>query len=203
MPRSLPYRYNVANAHLKIIAPDQFSLTKFLVRDSCKRPPYPLSTVSRYNLGSTARGEPRVVCADNHHFANVADNFISLINLASVREIKRVIGRPLDPMRFRGNIYVDGWDAWRELDLVGAILSVNGKAMFKVSEPISRCAATNVDPATGERDMHVPRTLSDIFGHQYCGIYLTAIADGTISSNAGCTISSAAWTGSANRSLGI
>ena len=77
-------------------------------------------------LGNNARGTPHIVSAQGHHFADVPDNFISLINLASVRDIERVAGRPVDPLRFRGNIYVDGWQAWSELDMVGATLTMNG-----------------------------------------------------------------------------
>ena len=132
-------------------------------------------------LGNNARGTPHIVAADNHHFSDVPDNFVSLINLASVRDIERVTGRHVDPMRFRGNIYVDGLAPWQEFDFIGSTVTVNGAAMFKVEEPIGRCAATNVDPETGARDMKIPRTLQDAFGHDRCGIYMTAIADGAIS----------------------
>lgn len=134
-------------------------------------------------LGSNARGTPHIVSAQGHHFADVPDNFISLINLESVRDIERVAGRPVDPLRFRGNIYVEGWKAWRELDMIGAILTINGTALFKVEAAIDRCAAINVDPQTGARDMQLPRTLSDVFGHDCCGIYLTAIQQGSLQSN--------------------
>ncbi|MGI9463944.1 MAG: MOSC domain-containing protein, partial [Aestuariivirgaceae bacterium] len=59
-------------------------------------------------LGNKARGTPHIVTAQGHHFSDVPDNFISLINLASIRDIERVARRNIDPMRFRGNIYVDG-----------------------------------------------------------------------------------------------
>ena len=45
-------------------------------------------------------------------------NAVSLINLASVRDLETRAGAPVDPMRFRGNIYFDGWPAFSELDLV-------------------------------------------------------------------------------------
>ena len=90
---------------------------------------------------------------------------------------------PVDPLRFRGNIYVEGWDAWREREMVGATLTINGTALFKVEAVIDRCAAINVDPQTGARDMQLPRTLSDVFGHDCCGIYLTAIQDGMLQSH--------------------
>ena len=151
-------------------------------------------------LGAAARGTPHIVTADGHHFADVPDNFISLINLASVREIERVVGRPVDPMRFRGNIYVEGWEPWQELSLIGGTVSIDDKPALKVVEPIGRCAATNVDPATGERDMQLPRVLNDIFGHENCGIYLSAITDTDIGVSSKLTVSPAS---SADRGLGI
>ena len=132
-------------------------------------------------MGTRARGAPRIVVAEGHHFADVPDNYISLINLASVREIERVVGRPIDPLRFRGNIYVDGWEPWVEKTFVGGGLKIGVTAEFDVSANISRCAATNVDPKSGKRDMQIPRTLNDVFGHQDCGVYLIARSDGAIS----------------------
>ncbi len=154
-------------------------------------------------LGSAARGAPRIVCADNHHFADVPDSFISLINLASVKDIERVIGQPVDPLRFRGNIYVEGWEPWQELELLGSRLKINDKSLFTVSAPIDRCAATNVDPNTGTRNLQIPRTLAEVFSHETCGLYLTAIADGDISVKAAISADPTHPAGSANRGLGI
>ncbi|MGI9463771.1 MAG: MOSC domain-containing protein [Aestuariivirgaceae bacterium] len=154
-------------------------------------------------MGSASRGAPHIVCADDHHFADVPDSFISLINLASVRDIERVIGQPVDPLRFRGNIYVDGWQPWQEREMVGSRLSINGTPMLTADAQIDRCAATNVDPETGIRDLHIPRTLSDVFGHDTCGLYLSAIADGGISVNAGVSVKPAQRSGLAGHDLGI
>jgi uncharacterized protein len=43
-----------------------------------------------------------------------------------------------------------------------------------------RCAATNVDPATGARDLAIPATLMQRYGHADCGIYAEVIAGGSI-----------------------
>ncbi len=154
-------------------------------------------------LGDAARGTPRIVHADGHHFADAEENFISLINLASIRDLERVIGCPVDPLRFRANIYVDGWDAWAENDMPDGVLSIDGNAMLKVEGLIDRCAATNVNPATGRRDMQIPLTLADVFDRDTCGLYLTAIADGKL--RVGSQLASAGrWgRGSAGRGLGI
>jgi uncharacterized protein YcbX len=82
-------------------------------------------------------------------------------------------------LRFRGNIHVSGWPAWPEFDLLGAGLSI-GEARLKVVKRIVRCAATNVDPATGIRDLTIPTTLQQTFNHADCGIYAEVVAGGDI-----------------------
>jgi uncharacterized protein YcbX len=49
-----------------------------------------------------------------------------------------------------------------------------------VFKRIVRCAATEVDPATGARDLAVPRGLMDHFGHTDCGVYAEVIAGGDV-----------------------
>ena len=43
-----------------------------------------------------------------------------------------------------------------------------------------RCAATEVDPDTGIRDLQIPRTLMQTFDHVDCGVYAEVIAAGEI-----------------------
>src|SRR5215813_7608837 len=65
------------------------------------------------------RGPPKVLHAPGFSFSDVARKVVSIINLASVASVEDVIGAPVHPLRFRGNIYVSGWAAWHEFDLVG------------------------------------------------------------------------------------
>jgi uncharacterized protein YcbX len=125
------------------------------------------------------RGPPKVLYGDNHSFSDVAKKVVSFINLASVAELESAMGAPVDPVRFRGNVYVRGWPAWREFDLLGQEIAI-GNARLKVFKRIVRCAATEVDPATGIRDLTVPRALMDNFGHTDCGVYAEVIAGGEI-----------------------
>ncbi len=83
------------------------------------------------------------------------------------------------PLRFRGNVYVAGWPAWSELDLVGRELEIAGTRL-KVVKRIVRCPATNVDPDTGARDLNIPQTLLRNIGHADCGIYAEVIEGGEI-----------------------
>jgi hypothetical protein len=126
------------------------------------------------------RGPPRVLHAPGHSFSDVARKVVSIINLASVAEVETLEGIPIDPLRFRANLYVDGWPARSELDLVGETLSVGATARLKVVKRIVRCAATDVEPGTGIRDTTIPQTLMRKLGHADCGIYAEVIAGGPI-----------------------
>ncbi len=138
-------------------------------------------------MSDELRGAPRIVHAAGHSFSDAPEQYISLINLASVRDLERVIGKPVDPMRFRGNLYVEGLKPWVEFDWHGSALEVPSGRVFKCEGRIDRCAATNVDPATGERDMTIPRALMASFGHMDMGVFLTVTENGRI--EAGDTIS--------------
>ena len=56
-----------------------------------------------------------------------------------------------------------------------------GSARAKVVKRIVRCAATNADPATGIRDLEIPKTLMQRFGHMDCGVYAEVLKGGEIS----------------------
>jgi uncharacterized protein len=43
-----------------------------------------------------------------------------------------------------------------------------------------RCAATNVEPGAGIRDMNIPQTLMQHLGHADCGVYAEITAPGDI-----------------------
>jgi uncharacterized protein YcbX len=124
-------------------------------------------------------GPPKVLFGEGHSFSDVAKKVVSIINLASVAEVENAAGAGVDPLRFRGNLHVTGWPAWHEFDLLGRELTI-GEARLKVVKRIQRCAATEVDPGTGIRDLPIPRTLMDHFGHADCGVYAEVIAGGEI-----------------------
>ena len=118
--------------------------------------------------------------ANRHSFSDVARKVVSIINLASVAQIESALGAPVDPLRFRGNLYVAGWPAWHEFSLLDREIRI-GFARAKIVKRIQRCAATEVDPVTAVRDLPIPRTLLQTFGHGDCGVYAEVIADGEIS----------------------
>jgi hypothetical protein len=124
-------------------------------------------------------GPPKVLFGGNHSFSDVAKKVVSIINIASVAAVESAVGSPVDPVRFRGNVYAAGWPAWHEFDLLGRELAIGG-ARLKVFKRIQRCAATEVDPGTGIRDLAIPRTIMDKFGHADCGVYAEVITSGDI-----------------------
>ena len=134
------------------------------------------------------RGPPRVLEAPGHSFSDVAAKVVSIINLATVAAVETAIGKPVDPLRFRANLYVTGWPAWHEFDLLGQEIAIGADARLKVTKRIVRCAATNVDPQTGLRDLAIPQTLMQTFDHMDCGIYAHVIADGDIAPGSAVTV---------------
>jgi uncharacterized protein YcbX len=126
------------------------------------------------------RGPPKVLHANGHSFSDVAKKVVSIINLASVAELENATGAPVDPLRFRGNLHVEGWPAWREFDLLNQTISIGPNARLKVVKRIARCAAIEVDPATGIRDLPIPRTILHTYGHMDCGVYAEVIEGGPI-----------------------
>jgi hypothetical protein len=131
-------------------------------------------------MSNELRGAPRIVHARDHSFSDAPEQVLSLINLASVHDLERVIGKPIDPMRFRGNLYVGGLKPWVEFDWQDAELEVPSARLFRCQGPIDRCAAINVDPQTGARDMAIPRSLMAAFGHMDLGVFVKVVCDGRI-----------------------
>ena len=85
----------------------------------------------------------------------------------------------IDPLRFRANLYVEGWPAWAEHDWAGRSLMV-GWATAEVFKPIVRCAATDVDPTTAVRDIDLCKALFDLYGHLHCGVYVQVTSGGDV-----------------------
>ncbi len=131
-------------------------------------------------LGDEVQGPLRVVEGPgDHRFMDSRSGYVSIVNLASVRDLEVRLGRPVDPLRFRANLYVEGWPAWVENDWTGRTMRV-GEARAEVLKPIVRCAATHVDPVTAERDIEVVKALFDNYGHMLCGIYLRVDEGGAV-----------------------
>jgi uncharacterized protein len=180
---------------------DEASAT--LTAETCGRPPFQgrLDTEAGRAafaawleplVADHARGPLRVVHAGGHRFMDHPLGHVSVINLTSVRDLAAKLGREVDPLRFRANVYVDGWPAWVENDWPandGAARELKlGAARVSVFKPIVRCVATHVDPVTGVRDMEVVKALFDHFGHMHCGVYVHVQAAARIASGDPCPL---------------
>ncbi|MEX0281712.1 MAG: MOSC domain-containing protein, partial [Arenibacterium sp.] len=106
-------------------------------------------------------------------------NAVSLINLASVRAFGDAIGKDIDPARFRGNILIDGWPPMAELGLVGKEVTI-GNVRCRGLLRTQRCAATEVNPSTADRDIRLPYLLMKSHGLRDMWLYLEVIEGGGI-----------------------
>ncbi len=131
------------------------------------------------HFANQIKGPPKILKGKDHSFSDVASKVVSIINLGTLQAIENVVGQPVAPLRFRANLYLRGWPAWHEFDLLGRTLAI-GEARLKVVQRIRRCAAINVDPDTAARDLSIPHTLMQCFGHGDCGIYAEVTAGGSI-----------------------
>ena len=131
------------------------------------------------NYAAAIKGPPKVLSSNGHSFSDIARKVVSIINLGSITAIEDMVGQPVHPLRFRANLYVSGWPAWHESELLDRTLGI-GPVRLKVVKRIVRCAATNVDPETAARDLTIPHTLMRHLGHNECGIYAEVIAGGSI-----------------------
>lgn len=125
------------------------------------------------------RGPPKIVRAPGHSFSDVAAKCVHIVNLASVRELERTLGRTVDPLRFRANIYIDGAEPWSEFSWLDNEIQA-GPVKLAIFARTSRCDATNVDPSTGARDMAIPAHLMRTWNHQDFGVYAKVLNDGNI-----------------------
>ena len=104
---------------------------------------------------------------------------VSVCNLASNRQLGSDLGADLSPLRWRGNLWVDGWEPWAEQALVGRDLRI-GAVVLHLAEPIQRCKATMANPATGLRDVDTLQGLRDHAGAQNFGLYARVVQGGTL-----------------------
>ncbi len=104
---------------------------------------------------------------------------IHLVNLETVRAVGKLVGKTLDPLRFRANVYIDGIPAWEEFSWLDKGI-IAGGAKFTVVKRTKRCAAVDVDPVTAERDTSLPQDLLRAYDHPDLGVYLAVEAEGKL-----------------------
>jgi uncharacterized protein YcbX len=95
---------------------------------------------------------------------------ISIHTKASLDALADAVGASLDQRRFRGNIWIEGPDAWEEFNWIGKTIRI-GEAEFNITDPIERCVATTVNPDTGEADRETLEALKSNWGHMDFGVF--------------------------------
>lgn len=116
----------------------------------------------------------------NRGFWDHKDAAVSIINLSTIEVIARIVGKPIDPLRFRANLYVRA-EAWSEFHWIGRALKIQ-EATLNVIRPIDRCRTISVNVDTGKLDLNMPALLIRHFGHMFCGVYATVENSGKITS---------------------
>lgn len=134
-------------------------------------------------LGPGGRGAVHLVEAEGRGagvgYGDTGGGHVSVLNLATVRDLERVTRVPVDPRRFRANLWVEGLPAWVERDWVGRDFAL-GPVRLRGVEPIERCRATNIDPETAQIDLNLPLTLRRAYGHIVCGLYCRVLTAGEV-----------------------
>ncbi len=76
---------------------------------------------------------------------------VSLLVDVWVHDVEALVGEPLEPLRWRPNVFVEAAPQFvkREADLVGATVRAAG-VVLRVVATIKRCVTTTYDVATGE-----------------------------------------------------
>ena len=137
--------------------------------------------------------EPIFLMNNNEHpffdtsISNKVDfvNSVSLLNIESINDFQKKINNKVESSIFRGNIFIDGIEPWKERKWIGKIIKINGVS-FKVEKNIPRCVTINLKPQTEDNSFNLLQSLKKTYNHFEIGIYLTALDDGEI--NIGNTI---------------
>ena len=115
---------------------------------------------------------------DTTHSSKVS-NTISLINISSIHDLNKKSNEIIEYERFRGNIYIDGINAWEERSWIGKVIKIND-LQFRVQNHIPRCSATNLKPNSGIATINLPLILRKYFNHIDMGVYLVPLNNGEI-----------------------
>lgn len=126
---------------------------------------------------------PKLVHAKDHMFSDIEEQYISIINLNSIRDFEQKSGFSIDFERFRGNIIIEDMEPWAEFELVGKYFALD-HIEFEAMEKIGRCGATHVNVKTAQRDINVLKSLSEIYDHTNMGIYVNVKKGGLLKSGA-------------------
>jgi uncharacterized protein YcbX len=130
-------------------------------------------------LQGTLRGPARMVTLEKGAFTDTKAPLLSLGGSASFAGFGALTNTPPDPRRFRLNIIFETETPFQELALIGSTLGI-GDVRLRVTEPVGRCAAIDVDPQTAIRGPHYLPMMKENLGHSDLGIFAEVLTGGTI-----------------------
>lgn len=104
---------------------------------------------------------------------------ISILSLDSLRALEHRMGQPIGSDRWRGNLWIEGFDPLAERDWIDREVTI-GPARLKIVKPIERCSAVEASTETGARDSDMLAALTDWCGAPDFGIFGEVIEGGTI-----------------------
>lgn len=135
------------------------------------------------------KGEAKLLTAENHSFSDVSAKCLSIINLNSIKKFEQDTGLAINPVRFRGNLHIDGdLPPFEELNMLDKTIQI-GNTKLKIYKKIVRCPAIDVNPSTAQRDTDLNKLLKQYYDHMYMGVYAMVEAGGTIQAGDKITIS--------------
>ncbi len=121
-------------------------------------------------LGIAKKDTPRLVQAKSLGYVDAEP--VSILNMASHRDLEKILDLSLEPERFRMNFWIEGAKPWMETQWLGKRIQI-GKTILQITRNTNRCKATHVNPNTGDADVKVLHALKKHFGHTHMGVYAT------------------------------
>lgn len=128
---------------------------------------------------ATGKAPPARLVEGPQALSDVHQPWVSVLSLSSLAALEARLGQPLGTDRWRGNLWIDGWEAFAEHDMQLHQIRI-GEVVLKLTERITRCDATSAETVTGRIDLDMPAALDRLFRHRDFGIYAVIETGGTI-----------------------
>jgi uncharacterized protein len=94
-------------------------------------------------------------------FPDRVKEHVSILNLASLRDLEKSVGQSIDVRRFRGNIIIDDPKPWVESEWLGKRIAI-GDVEIECTSFIGRCYNINVNPDSGIADLDLLQPLKEL-----------------------------------------
>lgn len=120
----------------------------------------------------------RIVRVPNRGMTDSDFPSVTLCNIASHRDLEMKMGTELSTLRWRGNIWIDGFEAWDEFNWIGRDVQI-GETILRVRERTERCPSTKSNPVTGVHDADTLGAL-ETYGHRDFSVRAEVVQGGKI-----------------------